>query len=151
MKKVGILFFIVLFVFCSLGCDPKGDFSEEETMELFQELKEDFSNSDIWNGSITIEHEIGNRSQTIDFVRKAMELWNQKDADQSIFAYWFDSETYCRICVLHCNESIQTGGKSYFINDISIAKFRYGKYQIMITYQSESESQDSNIVEITLP
>jgi len=149
-RKLFCLFLVFLFTLGIFGCDIKEDFSEEETNELFQELKEDFSNPDIWKGSKTTNHPFGNTSQTVVFIRTAMELWNREDADQSIFAYWFDSKTYCRICVLNCNCSIVYASKSYFIEDVSVAKYKDNSYLISVTYKDDPDDQDSHYTEITL-
>ena len=150
MKKRGFCFLIVLVILCSLGCDTKGNLSQEVTKDLYQDLKEVFSNAEIWRGSITVDRPFEIEPATISFVRKAMELWNRDNADPSVSGYWFDSKTYCKVCTLDCDETIEMGGKAYFIDEISIVKYRHGEYQIWITYQYELDSQDSNIVEITL-
>ena len=151
MIKRVFCYLIILMTLCSLGCDRKENISKEEAKDLYQDLKELFSNTEIWKGSITVERPIENRAKTIIFVRKAMELWNRDTAEQSVSAYWFDSKTYCKVCTLDCDESIEMEGKSYFIDEISIVKYRYGEYQIWITYQNEPDRQGSNTVEITLP
>ncbi len=151
MKKRGFCFLIVLVILCSLGCDTKGNLSQEDTKDLYHNLKEVFSNAEIWRGSITVDRPFEIEPATISFVRKAMELWNRDNADPSVSGYWFDSKAYCNVCTLDCDETIEMGGKAYFITDISIAKFRHGEYQIEITYQNEPDRQDSNTVEVTLP
>ena len=147
-RKLSCFLLAALFLFSVIGCDPRGSFSDEETQELYKEIKSDFSDDAIWDLDFTVYEQKGTKKETIAFIRQTMELLDHESEDQSIYGMWFSSKRYCRILTIKGENSVQYDGATSFIDTLDIAKYRNGSYQITVFYRNQSSDTDQRYAQI---
>ncbi|MCR5610413.1 MAG: hypothetical protein K6F68_01065 [Clostridiales bacterium] len=136
MRKAITILLIIVFIVFSVSCDPRGSLSQKDADNLYAELRNDFKNEGIWNRRIEIIKTASfNQDSVVEFVKQAVDIFLREDFEPTkISAYWFSSRRYCRDCEIYSNEVVTLSEIDYEITEVSIAKYRDGRYQINVFY-----------------
>ena len=123
-KKFFILLFTLFFLTAFIvGCDPSGLLTEEETQELYEELRVDFSDASVWDMDIEIWNDLLKNKDGMSVVKSAANAFIEGSDEGPTRGNWFSSKKYCRSCTVNCSVSAECSGEVYSIESVTISKY----------------------------
>ncbi len=141
MRRFAAIIFAVMtavFSIALLGCDPRGDLTEKETLRLYDEFDELIQSGEIWEYNADPWLSSGWSSEaekqtSLMFIKAAVERAFRSETEKEIYGTWFSSKSYCKTVHIEMDGPIRQGDDREGIRTlVSATKYKNGRLLIAV-------------------
>ncbi len=149
MKKIIIVLLSIYIIVCNISCDKVGNLNEEETKQIYAEIKEDVQTGRLWDLKPLYWHEDKDIKDNLSFLQLAIgTVYDNENLILSKFGGWYSKKSYCKLIRIICEVPYSEGNGEYIIDDLTIAKYyKYGNYKIWLHYHESNSDNESKYIE----